>query len=96
MGGTFIALILFPLTFVLARNLWKRGSRGSAAPIQQLSGEAMQRLERVEQGMEAIAIEIERVAEGQRFVTKILSDGPAVRLPIGAPQLEDTRVQAST
>lgn len=95
MGGAFIALILFPLTFVLARNLWKRGSRKAAAPAAQLSGEATQRLERLEQGMEAIAIEIERVAEGQRFVTRILSEGQATRLPASAPQMEDTRVQAS-
>jgi hypothetical protein len=94
MGGAFIALVLFPLTFVLARNLWKRGSRAAAAPIQQLSGEATQRLERLEQGMEAIAIEIERVAEGQRFVTKILSEGQSARLPANAAQLETTRVQA--
>ncbi|HEX2693460.1 MAG TPA: hypothetical protein VHL12_05345 [Gemmatimonadaceae bacterium] len=39
----------------------------------QLPNEALQRLERLEQGMEAIAIEIERVSEGQRFVTKLLS-----------------------
>ena len=34
------------------------------------------RLERLEHGMEAIAIEIERVSEGQRFVTRLLSESP--------------------
>lgn len=33
-----------------------------------------ERLERVEQAVEAIAIEIERVSEGQRFVTKLLNE----------------------
>lgn len=32
------------------------------------------RLARMEQAVEAIAIEIERVSEGQRFVTKLLND----------------------
>ena len=32
------------------------------------------RLERVEQAIEAIAIEMERVGEGQRFLTRILSE----------------------
>lgn len=73
-SGAFIALILFPLTIVLARNLWRRGSTFKVAP-QQLAGDAGQRLERLEQGMDAIAIEIERVAEGQRFVTRLLSEG---------------------
>jgi hypothetical protein len=33
-----------------------------------------ERLARMEQAVEAIAIEIERVSEGQRFVTKLLND----------------------
>jgi hypothetical protein len=33
-----------------------------------------ERLERIEQGMDAIAIEVERVSEGQRFVTRLLSE----------------------
>ncbi len=33
-----------------------------------------QRLERVESSIEAIAVEMERVGEGQRFVTKLLSE----------------------
>ena len=42
--------------------------------------ESNQRLERLEHGMEAIAIEIERVSEGQRFVTRLLSE----QAPVGA------------
>lgn len=71
--------VLFPLAITFARNIWKRGNRPApAAP----SPETNQRLERLEQGVEAIAIEIERVSEGQRFVTKLLSEAaPAGRLP---------------
>jgi hypothetical protein len=76
LGGAFIGLVLFPLTIVLCRNLWKRGSIKPVAP-QQLAGDSIQRLERLEQGVDAIAIEIERVAEGQRFVTRLLSEGHA-------------------
>lgn len=32
------------------------------------------RLERIEQAVDAIAIEVERIAEGQRFTTKLLSE----------------------
>lgn len=86
-GITFVALVLFPLALVFARNMWKRGSRASAAP-QQLAGEAGKRLERLEHGMDAIAIEIERVSEGQRFVTRLLSEAQPGRLPIPAAQNE--------
>ncbi len=43
-----------------------------------------QRLERVERAVEAIAVEIERVSEGQRYVTKLLNE-PAHSLPAGVP-----------
>ena len=34
------------------------------------------RLERVEQALDAIAVEMERVGEGQRFLTRLLADRP--------------------
>lgn len=36
-----------------------------------------QRLERIEQAVDAIAVEVERLAEGQRFATRLLSEGTA-------------------
>lgn len=35
------------------------------------------RLERIEQAVDAIAVEVERLAEGQRFATRLLSEGAA-------------------
>jgi hypothetical protein len=32
------------------------------------------RLERIEQAVDAIAVEVERISEGQRFTTKLLSE----------------------
>lgn len=40
------------------------------------------RLERIEQAIEAVAIEVERISEGQRFTTKLLSEA---RNPIISP-----------
>jgi hypothetical protein len=43
-----------------------------------------ERLQRIEQAVDAIAIEVERMSESQRFVTKVLAE----RLPAaGAPAL---------
>jgi hypothetical protein len=69
----FTLFVMFPLAITLARNLWKRGTR--KVVMQQSSPETNERLERLEQGVEAIAVEIERVSEGQRFVTKLLAEG---------------------
>jgi hypothetical protein len=35
------------------------------------------RLERIEQAVDTIAVEMERIGEGQRFVTKLLAERPA-------------------
>jgi hypothetical protein len=77
----------FPLALALARLLWKRGSRIAAAPAQMNEATA-HRLERLEQGVDAIAIEIERVSEGQRFVTRLLSEGQSP-LRIGQQHAEE-------
>jgi hypothetical protein len=63
--------VLFPIAISIARNIWRRGSLPKAAAPDR---ESTQRLERMEQAMDAIAIEIERVSEGQRFVTRLLSE----------------------
>jgi hypothetical protein len=46
-------------------------------------GELEARLDRIEQAVETIAIEMERVGEGQRFVTKLLAERPAPQVADG-------------
>ena len=42
-----------------------------------------ERLARMEQAIDAMAVETERISEGQRFTTKLLSErGSADRLPV--------------
>lgn len=62
-------LLLFPLVLVLARRLWVRGSRREAVDL-----ENSPRLQRIEQAVESIAVEVERIGEAQRFTTKLLAD----------------------
>jgi hypothetical protein len=83
--GEGLAAGLVPLLSLLAIvTLWRRYKRrrrgGIATSKENLVAESNQRLERLEHGMEAIAIEIERVSEGQRFVTRLLSE----QAPVGA------------
>jgi hypothetical protein len=74
--GGFSVLFFMSAVLFFARRRWKR--RDTALPSG--LGVESQRLERLENGMEAIAIEIERVSEGQRFVTRLLSESPS---PVG-------------
>lgn len=74
----FIVSVFLPLAIALARILVRRTR--TAAPDPALR-EASARLARLEQAVDAIAVEVERVSEGQRFVTRVLTDGR------GAPAL---------
>jgi hypothetical protein len=53
--------------------------RGAAAPGS--DAETRGRLERIEQAVDAIAVEVERISEGQRFTTKVIADLKALPLP---------------
>lgn len=72
--GLFILFVLCPIAISITRALWKHGSpqRSSATPP-----DTTRRLERLEQAIDAVAIEVERISEGQRFVTRLLSEGRA-------------------
>ncbi len=80
LGAVFMIFVLAPIAFAAARMMWKRATSRATTP--QLPPDTTRRLERLEQGVDAIAVEIERVSEGQRFVTRLLSEGRA------APALE--------
>jgi hypothetical protein len=85
-----IIFVLFPLAVGVGRSIWKRSSR-PAAPVAALA-ESAQRLERLEGSVDAIALEIERISEGQRFVTKLLSETqPAPMLGAGQRTPETVR-----
>jgi hypothetical protein len=83
--GMFTVFVLFPIAIAVARLIWRRATRGSVTQSVQISPQIDQRLERLEQGVDAIAIEIERVTEGQRFVTKLLSEQDSrQKLPVSS------------
>ena len=96
----FILFVLSPVALSISRLIWKRGTRMSTQPPA-LRADSAERLERIEQGMDAIAIEVERVSEGQRFVTRLLSErngpglhaGPQPAEPVRVPVGEASRVR---
>jgi len=76
-GSVAATIVLFPLVRAWARRLESRGQAPAA-----LSADATARLERIERAVESVALEVERISEGQRFVTKVLADrGELPKLP---------------
>ncbi len=85
----FMVLVLFPIAFAFARLMWRRAM--TAPPKKDV--ESDQRLERMEQAIDSIAVEIERVSENQRFTTRILSEASGfAALPAGQRPAEPIRI----
>lgn len=83
--------VLFLASGIFLYQRWRRKRQRPGPRIE--SGESVERLERLEHGMDAIAVEIERISEGQRFVTRLLSESHAALAP---PQrLEQPKVGAT-
>ena len=66
----FTITVLCPIAIAYARRIWKRGAT-IIAPVPQ---EVRDRLDRMSEAVESIALEVERIGEGQRFVTKVMSE----------------------
>ncbi|MFI5232118.1 MAG: hypothetical protein ACHQSE_06365 [Gemmatimonadales bacterium] len=72
-----MTLVLFPLVRAWSRRIEGRGAAPPALPP-----DVAARLERIERAVESIAVEVERISEGQRFVTRVLADrGEIPKLP---------------
>lgn len=80
--GAFIMAIVIAIGVPLARAYARRMDAESRNP--RLPTEVTDRLERMEHALDSIAIEVERITEGQRFTTKLLSEGrdAADRIPV--------------
>ncbi len=82
LGGMFIVIVLLPLSIAMARRIWRRG----VATITSLPAELMERLTRLEQGVDAIAVEVERIGEGQRYMARLAADDGLRALGAGAAE----------
>ena len=60
-------IVGLPIARAWARRMDKRGATPNAS-------ELTPRLDRIEQAVEAVAIEVERISEGQRYTTKAIAE----------------------
>ncbi len=70
----FTTIVVIALGIPIIRAITKRFlERPPATPV--IGGEIISRLERIEQAVDAMSIEVERISENQRFATKLLAEG---------------------
>lgn len=70
LGVTFFMSVAYSIKAIANAIVQYRLNERKSAPSE-LSEE---RLERIEHSLDAIALEVERISEGQRFTTRLLSD----------------------
>jgi hypothetical protein len=93
LSGIFMVVVLFPLSIALAKRIWRR----SAAVVTSFPRDLADRLSRMEQAVEATAVEVERIGEGQRFLTRLFTEGEGARvIGAGAAQPLEREQQAKS
>ncbi|MCC7054024.1 MAG: hypothetical protein IT355_12240 [Gemmatimonadaceae bacterium] len=79
-----LAILSTAAVVLAAVTMWYRTRMrtlsGGATPM---PAELTQRMARMETAIESVAIEVERISEGQRFTTRLLSDRSPVEVPRG-------------
>lgn len=83
LGGIFLFVAVLPLSIAWARRIMRRGDPKATAL---LASEMSDRFTRLEQAVDAVAIEVERIGEGQRYMAHRLGAGAAEAIPL--PQRE--------
>jgi len=82
----FITVAVIALGIPVIRAFTRRFvDRPPISPV--ISANVENRLERIEQAVEAMAIEVERISESQRYLTKLMSE--ARQLPSGTSKHVD-------
>src|SRR5258705_3820405 len=71
--GAFVCAIFLAIGVPIARAYSRRMDADSRNP--RLPTEVTDRLERMEDAIDSIAVQVERITEGHRFPTKLLSEG---------------------
>lgn len=90
LAGIFMFVVVLPLVIAYARRIWRRG----AAAVASIPQEIYDRFNRLDQAVDSVAIEVERIGEGQRFLTRLhaergLGAGAAERIEV--PEREAQR-----
>ena len=80
--GFFSTAIIISIGVPLVRALIRRWERSSAAVQAAPHPDTAARLERIEQAIDAMSLEVERIAEGQRFVTRLMADRTPERVAL--------------
>ena len=83
MAAEAVLLALIGLAF------WRVGMRRMRAQIDRLHTGQTQQLNQLQQAMDVIGVEVERISEGQRYVAKVLAEGSPAAAALSARKVPE-------
>lgn len=83
----FMLFTFLPISLAFARRIWRRGSSAVAS----VPAELLERMNRMEHIAEATALEVERIGEGQRFMTALMNESLAAAKQLPAQRSQRGR-----
>ena len=76
-----VGIVSSAFVAIVGLTLWYRArTRLAPGKLTALPAELGSRMERIENAVESIAVEVERISEGQRFTSRLLSERPPVEV----------------
>lgn len=85
MAAEAVALVLIGLAF------WRFGMRRMRQQFERAIGSQSSQLEQLQQAVDVIGVEVERISEGQRYVARVLSEGSPPARVLVPQQLDRER-----
>jgi len=95
LSALFMLVAFLPLSIAYARRIWRRGAAAGVV-VASLPKEMSERFVRMEQAVEATALEVERIGEGQRFMTRVLTEANARPRELALTQADQSHGASST
>ena len=81
LAGIFIVAVLMPISIAIGRWVWRRGGPGGRGATVAIPANLDDRLKNIEQAVESVAVEVERIGEGQRFMSRVFTDRTGGAMP---------------
>ena len=78
LSGLFMIVVLLPISIAYARRIWRRGK----LIITPVPPEVRAQIDRLTDAVETIGLEVERIGEGQRFITHVFAEQ---KIPVVGP-----------
>jgi cell division protein FtsB len=82
MAAEAVALVLIGVVF------WRLGMKRMRDRFDRMFSAQTQQLTQLQQAMDVVGVEVERISEGQRYVTKVLTEGAAVGASLSSGRQE--------